>query len=71
MRPASSRNTRKTRRDRLIFWLTLVPLYFAVTLGLFPLIGVHISAVHAVLSGVFVLAGWGLASWVSRHFMGV
>jgi len=59
---------KRSKKDRLIFWLVVVGVYFAGTLGLFPLIGVSMSAVHVVLTGVCLLAGSSLVYWIDRRF---
>ncbi len=70
MTRASSQKAKRTSRDRLIYWLGVVVVYYAGTF-LLPLIGYRISAVHAVLTGVSLLAGWCLARWLIRRFLGV
>lgn len=65
------RAAKRSSKDRVIFWGVLVTGYFASTLGLFPLIGIHISLVHVVLSGLSMLAGWSLAHWMTRRFFGL
>jgi hypothetical protein len=68
MRHARPQNRKVTRRDRVIFWLTVAVIYFAGAFGIFPLIGVHMSTVHKLLSGVSMLAGWCLARWLGHRF---
>ena len=61
-------NAKRSQKDRLILWLVVVTIYFAGTLGLFPLIGFSMSAVHALLTGVCTLAGTSFAYWIDRRF---
>lgn len=71
MTQAKPQKAKRISRDRLIYWLGVVGVYSAGTLGLPALIGYRISAVHAVLTGVSLLAGWCLARWLIRRFLGV
>jgi hypothetical protein len=62
---------RTLTKDRVTFWLVVVIGYFSVTLGLFPIMGIHLSLIHVVLSGLSMLAGWSLAHWVACRFLGL
>jgi hypothetical protein len=63
-----SQKAKRSPKDRGIFWLIVVTIYFAGTLGLGRLVGVYFSPVHVVLTGLTMLAGWSSADWVIHRF---
>lgn len=71
MNRLNQRAAKRSSKDRVIFWSGVVTIYFVGTLGFFPLIGIPMSLVHAVLTGLCLLAGSSLAHWVARRFFGL
>lgn len=67
----SPQKAKRSLKDRVIFWFGVVTIYFVGTLGLFPLVGIPISLVHAVFTGLCLLAGSSLAHWAARRFFGL
>ena len=67
----SPQKAKRSPKHRVIFWLIVVTIYFAGTLGLFPLIGIPMSLVRAVLTGLCLLAGSSLAHWIDLRFFGL
>lgn len=65
-----SQKAKRSAKDRGIFWLIVVTIYFAGILGLGRLVGVYFSPVHVVLTGLTMLAGWSSADWVIHRLIG-
>jgi hypothetical protein len=65
-----SHKARRFAKDREIFWLIVVTIYFAGTLSLGRLIGVYFSPVQVVVTGLTMLAGWSSADWVMHRLIG-
>jgi hypothetical protein len=59
--------SRKTWKNRLVFWLTFAAIYVAGSLGLGWLIGSPFGLTRWALGTATILAGWAAARWTSRQ----
>jgi hypothetical protein len=62
-----TRPSRKTWKNRLVFWLPFAGIYVAGTLGLGWLIGSPFGITRWALGTAAILAVWAAGKWTSRQ----